>query len=133
MSKQYEAEKAVHGGHLMRSLPHRRRGSYEFNSSYPLLQRKEKTLYKTKKDSCQKLSSLNGGAFCWSSVSYNVSVTLCFDFCVLVLLNHKHLLFEPKSEPYREIASPLLRLVFLAISLVGTIQHTSFCAHNCIA
>lgn len=26
MSKQYEAEKAVHGGHLMRSLPHRRRG-----------------------------------------------------------------------------------------------------------
>ena len=26
MSKRYEAEKAAHGGHLMHSLPHRRRG-----------------------------------------------------------------------------------------------------------
>ena len=29
-----------------------------FKSSYPLLQRKEKTIYKTKKDSYQKLSFL---------------------------------------------------------------------------
>ena len=58
---------------------------------------------------------------------------LCFDFYVAVLLDHKHLLFEPKSEPYREIAFPLLRLVFLAIFLGGTIPRTFSCIHNYIS
>ena len=39
MSKQYEAEKAVHSGYLLSSLLHRRLRSplLLFNSSYPLL------------------------------------------------------------------------------------------------
>ena len=42
----------------------------------------------------------------------------CSDFEVVVLLVHRHLLCEPKSEPYRENVSLLHLLESLAISLV---------------
>ena len=50
-----------------------------------------------------------------------------------MLLDHKHLLYEPKSELYHEIVFRLLRLVFLAIFLGGTIPHTFSCIHNYIS
>ena len=51
MSKQYEAEKAVHGGYLLSSLLHRRLRSplLLFNSSYPLLLLKRNCHVKQKK------------------------------------------------------------------------------------
>ena len=65
-------------------------------------------------------------------MKYKIEKNTVQETLILPLYSRK-LCTEPVSEPYREIASPLLRLVFLAISLVGTIQHTSFCTHNCIA